>query len=145
MTRVTLLAALLLSACAADKAAGPGLTVADLAGTWAVTRWQRLNAANPNEREDVLPTGGTASLVINRTGAFSFTVVIPGQGTFTETGTLSIKGDTLTYDGENDEVLFRITRRGDPMGWRALEPELNDVNNDGVPEDSIEEVEFVRR
>jgi hypothetical protein len=145
MKGLSLLGLVLLGACAAEKATGPGLAVGDLAGSWTVMRWQRVSEANTAERADVLPNAGTASLEVTAAGEFNLTVVVPGQGTSSETGTLAISGDSLTYDGQNDAVLFRITGGGDAMAWRALETELNDVNNDRVPEDTNEEVEYARR
>ena len=145
MKYLGLIVALVLAGCGSDGITGGQRTVAALAGTWSMSRFELVNAADSTERVNPLPGGTSGTLTVTSAGAFSFTVAIPGGGTSTETGTLSLRGDTLTYDGEGDELAFLLVFKGNTMTWRALETELFDLNGDGVPEETYTEVAFVRR
>ena len=141
---LTLVAALVLGACGGDGITGGQRTVAALAGTWSMSRFELMNAADTTQRINPLPGGTSATLSVTATGAFTFTVTIPGGGVSTETGTLRLRGDTLTYDGEGDEVAFLLVLKRNTMTWRAVERELFDMNGDGVPEETYTEVAFAR-
>ena len=144
MKYLGLVAALVLGGCGSDAITGGQRTVAALAGTWSMSRFELVNAADPTERVNPLPGGTSATLTVTSAGAFTFTVVISGGGSSTESGTLRLHGDTLTYDGEGDELAFLLVLNGNTMTWHALEPELFDLNGDGVPEQTYTEVAFVR-
>jgi len=139
-----LIAAFGLVGCGSDGITGGQRTVADLAGTWSMSRFELMNAVDTTQRINPLQDGTSATLTVTAAGAFTFTVTIPAGGTATETGTLRLRGDTLTYDGEGDEVAFRLVLKGNTMAWRALERELFDMNGDGLPEETYTEVTFVR-
>ena len=139
-----LIAAFALVGCGSDGITGGQGTVADLAGTWSMSRLELVNAVDTTERINPLQDGTSATLTVTPAGAFTFTVTIPPGGTTTETGTLRTRGDTLTYDGQGDEVAFRLVLKGNTMTWRALERELFDMNGDGTPEETYTEVAFVR-
>ena len=144
MKYLGLIAALVLGGCGSDGITSGQPTVAALQGTWSMIRFELVNAADPTERVSPLPGGTTGTLTVTSAGAFTFTYGIPGTGPSTETGTLSLHGDTLIYDGEGDEVAFRLVLTGNTMTWHALEAELFDINGDGVPEETFTEVTFVR-
>jgi hypothetical protein len=144
MKYLGLIAALVLGGCGSDGITGGQRTVAALAGTWSMSRFELVNAADSTERVNPLPGGTSATLTVTPAGAFSFTVEIPGGGIGTETGTLSLRGDTLIYDGEGDEIAFLLVLKGNTMTWRSLESELFDLNSDGVPEEAYTKVTFVR-
>jgi hypothetical protein len=144
MKYLGLIAALVLGGCGGDGITGGQRTVAALQGTWSMTRFQLVNAADSTDRVDPLPSGTSGILTVTSAGAFTFTVGIPGDVSRTETGSLSLRGDTLTYDGEGDEVAFLLVLTGNSMTWRALEAELFDLNGDGVPEETYTRVTFVR-
>ncbi len=144
MKYLGLVAALVLGGCGSDGITGGQRTVAALAGTWSMSRFELMNAVDTTQRINPLPSGTTATLTVTSAGGFTFTVAIPGGGPSSETGTLSLRGDTLTYDGEGDEVAFLLVLEGNAMTWRALERELFDMNGDGVPEETYTEVAFVR-
>lgn len=143
MKYLGLIAALVLGGCGGDAITGGQRTVASLAGTWIMDRLEVVNAADSTERDDPLP-GVSGALTVTSAGAFDFRIVFPDGGMSIETGTLSLRGDTLTYDGEGDEVAFLLVLKGNAMTWRALELELFDLNGDGVPEETYTAVTFVR-
>lgn len=139
-----LVGALLLSACATDGITGGKPTVAGPGGHVEDDRVELVNAADPTQRADILPSGARGTLTVSRAGAFMFTIVLPNGDSATESGTLSLSGDTLTYNDEGDELLYLLTLESGTMTWRALETELYDLNGDGVPEETYLEVVFVR-
>ena len=171
--RGVLLLATQLGACGSDNVVGPK-GVKDLAGTWAVTRWELINTLDAMQRVSVLPAGDGALLEISPVGSFTFTIaslslgvivvqrgtltihgdtltytvttttVTPAFGAAAGTGTLAVRGDQSTYDAEANEVLFVVELTGAVMSWRALEPTLIDINDDGVPDQTVEELAFAR-
>jgi hypothetical protein len=143
MKYLGLIAALILSGCGGDSITGGHLTVAALQGSWIMSRFEVVNAADSSERVAPLP-GISGTLIVTSAGAFDFRIVFPNGGLSIETGTLSLRGDTLIYDGEGDEVAFLLVLTGNGMTWRALEAELFDMNGDGVPEETYTEVAFAR-
>jgi hypothetical protein len=131
-------------ACADGSSTGPSPSITDLAGTWVITRWERTAVASPAKRQDLLAAGYAGTLTISSSGAFTFQVTLAGGASGTETGMLTVHGDTLTYDGEADEVEYTLTLGNRSMTWVAIEVELNDVDGDGSPEDARETVGFRR-
>ena len=138
-----LIAALVLGGCGSDAITGSQRTVASLAGTWIMNRFELVNAADSTERDSPLP-GISGTLTVTSAGAFTFRIVFPDGGVSIEAGTLSLRGDTLTYDGEGDEVAFLLVLKANSMTWRTLERELFDLNGDGTPEETYLVVAFVR-
>lgn len=145
MRRSLLLAGVLVLVAACESTTAPGVSLADLAGTWDVASWERAAAENPALKENILADGMSVVLRIARNGEFLLTVSTPVQATFAGTGTISLRGDTLVYDGENDEAVFRLRFFERRMTWLALERKAYDVDHDGVPEETIDNVAFIRR
>ena len=143
MHRSLLLAGVLVAAC--ESTTGPGVALSNLAGTWDVAAWERAAAENPARRENVLADGMSVVLRIARNGELLLTVSSPLHATFAATGTVSLRGDTLVYDGDNHEAMFRLRFFEHRMTWLALERETHDVNDDGVPEETVQTVGFIRR
>ena len=135
---------LALGACASGDVAGSKLTVADLVGNWTVTRDQRINAADTTQRLDILAPGTVITLTVSAGGVFTVRIVLPDGSTFADSGTLAVSGDTLTYNGSNDEVLVRLVLSGRTMTWRTFETELYDMNGDGTPEETYVHIIFAR-
>jgi hypothetical protein len=131
-------------ACGDGPSTAPSPSITDLAGTWVITRWERTAVANPAKRQDLVAAGYAGTLTISSSGAFTFQVTLLGGAGGTETGMITVHGDTLTYDGEADEVGYTLTLGNRTMTWVAIEVELNDVDGDGSPEDARETVGFGR-
>ena len=159
--RSVLLVAALVTACGSDSVLGPHLTVGELAGSWSLTRWELINAANSAQRTDLMPVGGGAVLAMYAPGAFIFTIFIPDLGSLVvQRGTVTIRGDTLTYQVttttvtpypstvadagrlESDTVLFVMRLTGNVMSWRTIAIQPIDMDGDGVPEETVEELIF---
>ena len=130
-----LIAAFALVGCGSDGVTGGQGTVADLAGTWSMSRLELVNAVDTTERINPLQDGTSATLTVTPAGAFTFTVTIPAGGTSTETGTLHLRGGVLPDGVERDVFVAhgRITFEEQPGarnvvdgGW--IVPGLVDVH-----------------
>ena len=73
------------------------ISVEDLFGTWQATKAEAWSAVQPDSRRDLVAEGGTVTLVLGRTGEvignavriwdYTITLVMPGAGPSTDTGT----------------------------------------------------------
>jgi hypothetical protein len=95
---------LLLGACGTDSATDPGdTTLADLAGSWQVVHWEYSRASDPSDKVDwVALQGLTGALAITGSGDFTVMPRLPG-GFGQDSGRLTLQGDSLYWDGEDDE------------------------------------------
>jgi hypothetical protein len=139
-----LLGSLACAGCAAGSSTGPSPSVADLAGTWVINRWERTAEASPSKRQDLLAAGYSGSITISSSGSFSLHATLPGRASVTETGRITMRGDTLVYDPDEDPYEFILTLSAGSMTWVAIELEFNDVDGDGSPEDTRETLGFRR-
>ena len=145
MQRSLRLAGVLVLVAACESTTAPVVSLGELSGTWDVASWERAAAANPALKANILADEMSVVLRIAPNGEFLLTVSTPVHATFAETGTISLRGDTLVYDGQNDEAAFRLRFFEHRMTWLALETKGYDVNDDGVPEATIDNVALTRR
>ncbi len=141
MGRLFLTALVAAAACGGDGGTSPSTS---LTGTWDITLWERADIASPT-RDDLLADGYSGAISIGSSGAFTLDVTFPDGSSGSETGTITVEGNTLTYDGQGDEVEYGLTLRSREMTWVARETELWDADDDGVPEETRETVGFTRR
>ena len=95
----SMLGLVMLAMTACDDATG--VEVADLAGSWNATRFEYSDDANPTFSIDAISdAGGSVTLDVQESGAFSGMIDIPGltPQALPIGGTFSIDGDTLTVD-----------------------------------------------
>lgn len=83
-------------ACKNNNGTGP--SPAELTGTWEATKIEFTRVSNPSEKVDVVPEGGSATLVMASGGACTFTLTNTGGPDGTFTGTWSASADELTLD-----------------------------------------------
>jgi hypothetical protein len=135
---VAILAALTVTACA-DISGPSRLSLAQLAGTWNLSRLEMVLASDTSVHQDVKASYGIrATLTINRDGSAVLVAEAQGQPSMTLSATITLRGDTLTYETEGStfETVIRLTGR--TMTWLAVQTSLWDMDGDGTPEDVFE-------
>ena len=131
------LTVLLLGACGSESTTEPGhVTLADLARGWQIVHWEYSRASDPSDKVDwVALTDLSGSLAITSSGAFIVTPRLPG-GFGQDFGQLTLQGDSLYWDGEDDEEWVHLTLAGRTLTLLWPEDELIDMDLDGEPEDA---------
>ena len=140
------LAALVAAGCGAD-ATGPRplTTVADLAGKWTLTVWEAVSVADTTQRLDLrAQLMAVATLEVASDGAATLTASVYGQSPTVQRATLALSGDTLIYHEITGDSRFLLSGTRDRMIWRGIIPQYQDVNGDGIPEETRTRMEFVR-
>jgi hypothetical protein len=124
------------AACGSDGGSGP--SPGEITGTWQLTKLQFVSQANPQLSIDLIALGGTATLTLDPSKAFSYTVTMPGSAPETTTGTWSLSGDVLTVIrvGFIGEVQFNVTLSGQTLTLAGGHVDF-DVNQDGTDEPAI--------
>ena len=144
---MTVAAAALLAAaaCSSDDGTGPvQVGLADLVGTYSLSRWTYARADQPESTADwvdLLDLSGSLHLTSN--GAFTVAPALPG-GFGSDEGVLSVDGDSIYWDGNNDEEWVRFRLEGDVLTLTWPEVEVVDMDRDGEPEEVRLEVKFVK-
>jgi len=125
----------MLFACGGNDGTGPhALTIADLAGNWTVTDWEYSLALDPSHQVDWVDLGLSGSLTIAPNGDFQVTPMLP-SGFGVDHGTLSVQGDSIYWNGENDEEWVHFTLTANTLTLPWPEVEVVDMDGDGQPED----------
>jgi hypothetical protein len=138
---VAILGALTVLACS-DSTGPSAISIAQLAGTWDLSRLDMLLVSDTTVSQNVVAQYGlTASLTINRNGTTMLTVSVTGSPPDTAYTTIAIHGDTVAYG--DYEATVRLHSR--TMTWLALESSPWDIDNDGTPEDVLERDVWQRR
>ena len=136
-----MLAALLLAACNSDPGAPSG---GDVVGEWHVTSWEYSLVSDPNVHADWVDlTHLTGTLTIGAAGSFSVTPALP-SGFGHDQGQLTFQGDSIYWDGENDEEWVHFTLIGSKLTLVWPEAEVIDLDHDGQPEDALLKVVLTR-
>lgn len=131
-----------LTVIACSDSAGPSeLSLAQLTGTWEMSRLEMILASDTSVSQDVLASLGLGvTLTINRSGSAVLVVRPSGQPTMTSPATIGLRGDTVVFDlegsGSTYEAVVRLA--GQTMTWRSVETNLWDLDGDGMPEDVYE-------
>ena len=138
-------AVLLLMACAADSATEPReIVLADLTGSWRVTSWEYSLAADPSRKVDwVVLQDLRGSLTVAGTGDFTVAPRLPG-GFGQDHGQLMLVGDSLYWNGEDDEEWVHFDLTGGALTLRWPEEEYVDMDRNGEPESVRLQVRFRR-
>jgi len=136
-----ILGALTVIACS-DSSGPAELSIAQLTGTWKLSRLEMILASDTSVSQDVLASVGlSVTLTINRSGSSVLVVQEPGQPSMSSPATISLRGDTLVFDVEGSgspyEAIVRLAGR--TMTWRSLETNLWDLDSDGTPENVFEQ------
>ena len=100
MRRLAIVVLALLGAASACKSNGNGTgpSPAELTGTWDATKIEFTQVASPFTKVDVVPTGGSAVLVLVSGGGCTFTITATGGPDGVFTGTWSASSDLLSLD-----------------------------------------------
>jgi hypothetical protein len=119
------------------------VTIADLVGIWIVEIWEYSRASDTTQKADWVVTKGlTGNLNIGSDGSFTVTPALDG-GTGSDDGHLTVQGDSIYWDGQNDEewVQFEL---GSTLTVRWPETSFVDMDQDSSPEDAWLRVVFRR-
>lgn len=133
------LAALFVVAAACSDSTASKQPPATLAGTWTATKVEYVQASNTSNKVDIVPLGGSATLVLNADSTFQFTITQPGEGPFVVTGHWSATGEemTLNYNmpGFTGTWQFDLALNENSLSLNGAHTDY-DVNNDGTNEDA---------
>jgi len=133
-----ILGAVTVIACA-DSSGPLQLSIAQLTGTWDLSRLDMLLASDTSVSQDVLGAFGvSARLTINRNGSAVLVVDAPGQPSMSVSVTMTLRGDTLVYEADGSTYESTVRLAGRRMTWLAVETTLWDLDGDGTPEDVFE-------
>jgi hypothetical protein len=113
-------------------------------GSWTLQSWELRDVANPEQKLDMSAAGFAGTLVVEPSGAFTISLTFQGAPTSTQTGTLSVRGDTLVFNSEDGEFLIKYSSAGGTMIWDTILPETADMDGDRVPENFTEHMVFRR-
>jgi hypothetical protein len=123
----------------------PLATVADLAGTWTLTAWEAVGVADSTQRLDLMAQlMAVATLEVAADGAATFTASIYGQSPTVQRATITLSSDTLVYHEIMGDSRFLLSGTRHHMIWRGTIPQYQDVNGDGIPDETRTRMEFVR-
>jgi hypothetical protein len=129
------------------EATGPPheLTLADLAGHWTLTMWAAVSVADTTQRLDLMAQlNATATIDISTNGSAVFTASVYGQTPTVQHVTLSLSADTLIYHEISGDTRFVLDASPGHMRWRGVIPQYQDVNGDGLADETRTWMEFVR-
>ena len=123
----------------------PLATVADLAGTWTLTVWEAVSVADTALHLDLMAElTAVASMEVSIDGTVTFTASVYGQSPNVERATITLSGDTLVYHEITGDSRFLLSGTRHHMIWRGTIPQYQDVNGDGIPDETRTRMEFVR-
>ena len=98
---------------------GTILSMSDIAGTWNATRANFSRSADgPALAVELVSQGGSATLVIQSNGRFTFTTTLPGEAPTVTTGQLGFDEDLLVVifvDDPDDFEFFGIQLSGNTL------------------------------
>ena len=97
-TRAIALLVAMVAAGGCKSKNGTGPAPAELTGTWEATKIEFTRVASPTMTVDVVPDGGSATLVLAAGGACTFVIANTDGPDGTFTGTWSASSDELTLD-----------------------------------------------
>lgn len=118
-------------ACGGDSV-GPGeFTIADLEGTWTITRYEFTADASDDEF-DLIGDGRTGRIVVTGNGNYTMTITAPGLSqTTTGTFTIDDEGNVVDSNATGDIV---VNREGDTITIRDENAEFDFDEDDTTPE-----------
>jgi hypothetical protein len=139
-----LLSTALAFGCSDNSPITPSDPMAALVGSWSIQSWELRDASNPAHSVDRVAAGFGGTLTVGATGAFTVSLTFLGQASESQTGTLTIHGDTLVFHTADGDALIRFTTGNSTMTWDTLEPEVFDMDGDDVLDSVVEHMVFRR-
>jgi len=132
--------------CYADSTGPrPLRTLADVAGAWTLTVWEAVSVTDTTQRLDIkAELNAQVTLVVARDGAATLTSSVYGQSPNVALATISVSGDTLVYHALTGDHRFLLGGTIYHMIWRGVVPQYQDVNGDGLADETRTLMEFVR-
>lgn len=131
--------------CSDGNPTTPTDPLAAITGAWRIQTWELRDVNNPTNRVDRIEAGFGGTLTVSASGAFTVSLTFLGQpGTGSQTGTLTIHGNTLTLHTADGDGLLRFSIGTGTMTWETLEPEVFDMDGDEVLDHVVEHIGFRR-
>ena len=143
-SRFATIAALTVSlACGGD---GSGPSRDQFAGTWDATKLEFTNVANTSQKVDIIALGATFVIVLESTGDYQETLVVPGSAPENTTGTWSVSSDVITIKetGSSGDQQFNWSLSGNTLTISGANTDF-DFNGDGVDEPAKLSAVLVKR
>jgi len=129
-------------ACGGD---GVGPSPDEIAGTWTATKVEYVSVSQPVQTVDLIAQGGTATLVLNAAGTYTFTLTPNGEPTVVDNGDWELDGDIITVmpNGTNFELQFDVALSGNTLSLSGADTEY-DFDADQQNEDAKLNLVLVR-
>jgi hypothetical protein len=123
-----------------------GIQPVDLAGSWVASEYRFTNPANTAQTVDLVAVGGSLSLMIMADGNYTVTIQEPGNVPETRSGTVEVRGDTLTISesGQGSPTDYLAQRSGDTLTMTTSDEEF-DFDQDGTDEPADVRAVYVRQ
>ena len=146
MTRATLSLLALATPALIGCGDATGLDPVELAGTWNAIEYRLTNPANTAQSVELIAAGGSLTLVIRADSTYTATIQEPGGAPDTQSGTVEIRGDTLTISesGQGSPTPFMARRSGDTLTMTTSDEEY-DFDQDGTDDPADLRMVFVRQ
>jgi hypothetical protein len=122
------------TACGGDDGSGP--SESELAGTWRATKYELVSVANPSLKVDMVALGGTVTMTLSSSGAFTLVAQMPDEPAETFTGTWEASSEILTLDfvtGLSGDMQFDMSLSGNILTLSGADAEM-DLDGDGQDE-----------
>jgi hypothetical protein len=110
------LAALLATGCSSDTIGPDEITVADLVGTWKITKIEYVADAGSNTVDLIKDNNVAATITVLANGAYTETLTVPGVPATTITGNFTVQNGTIVNSQTgNNARNVEVTREGDKI------------------------------
>ncbi len=133
------LAAMLAAGCGSTTIGPSDITVADLVGTWNITRFEYTKDGAPNTHVDLIADKGlTATAMVNANGTYTITETV-APITQTITGSFTVQNNTVvdTRTGLAAKNVA-VTRSGNTLTYTDEDVTYDFDNNSGTPEENAD-------
>jgi hypothetical protein len=124
---------------------GPVATIEDMAGRWSLETWEAVSVADTQQRLDLKAEfNATATLEVAANGSATFTASVYGQSPTVQAVSIRLAGDTIVYHEITGDSRFLLGGTWNRMIWHGVVPQYEDVNGDGLADETRTWMTFVR-
>ncbi|HET7602099.1 MAG TPA: hypothetical protein VFK36_03720 [Gemmatimonadales bacterium] len=136
---------LAVAGCGSDSTGTDGVTLADLVGTWHVTKWECTNEANTSQKVNLATVSGSdVTLTVATSGAYTLAGSFAGEP-WSASGSYAVQGGTIVVQESGAEPQSSpFTLTGDTWTISQLEGDW-DFDNDGTDDPARLVIVFTRQ